>query len=189
MITEDRYKGLEACLELCYVVAHQPWLVPSLANLIISQMGVSVCLTVWVLVCVCTCIRTPSCTCVHVIVDVPVVRNCLKKNCFAVNVQLWSSVTFTSSFLPLGFDVFECVLLFSSRLPVHVAILTLLKNRVDLCFFLAYQPEGWGGLCFSLVNGAEVRMWPQSQPLLQFLQTLLFSPPNQIVQCGFCSSW
>ena len=35
VITEERYKGLEACLELCYVVAHKSQLVvPSLANLI-----------------------------------------------------------------------------------------------------------------------------------------------------------
>lgn len=51
VITEDRYKGLEACLELCYVVAHNSPLVPSLANLTISQMGVSVHIVVQVLVC------------------------------------------------------------------------------------------------------------------------------------------
>lgn len=81
VITEDRYKGLETCLELCYVVAHKSRLIPSLANLIISKMGVSVCISVRMLVCVCTylCVCTPLCTCIHVIVDVPVVCNSVKK--------------------------------------------------------------------------------------------------------------
>lgn len=56
VITEERYKGLEACLELCYVVAHKSQLVvPSLANLITDGCECNNCVSANV----CAHIRVP----------------------------------------------------------------------------------------------------------------------------------
>lgn len=160
MITEDRYKGLEACLELCFVAAHKLELVPSLANIIVSQIGVSVCVTVSASVCVCTHICVYAHLCVPVSTWLWVYLLCetlLKK--IASHLMCNFEVVY---YLP---EVFCHSVLMSLNVYfylqagflVHVAKLTFPKSRVDFCCFSlpTNQRDGGGSFFFPRERGRE----------------------------------